>query len=100
MKRSLNKIAVLFGGGLYRRISQAPDLGLFHRVEFTFVFTRQKMRACSVEVALLAEIFSERRGSLTSFNNWKPVFGDKITWIKCGEGFGGSKGVNPKSSEK
>ena len=25
--------------------------------------------------------------------NWKPVFGDKITWILYREGFGGSKGV-------
>ena len=25
--------------------------------------------------------------------NWKPVFGDKITWTQYREGFGGSKGV-------
>ena len=30
--------------------------------------------------------------------NWKPVFGDEITWIYYTEGFGGSNGEYPTRS--
>ena len=46
---------------------------------------------CQAESAT-AQVVGETRCKSTS--NWKPVFGDKITWIKYREGFGGSEGVN------